>query len=252
MNPAVLRLAFAWLLLLWPSSAAAQQPAAEELIEAYVRAIGGREAHLGHASIVRSGTLEMPALNVQGEFEIRQQAPGRTWMRTSLPGIGELLTGFDGEVGWSVDPVGGPVLMQGAELTQARERASFLAAVRDTALVRERQTTELTEVEGRPCWTVRLLWASGRETLDCYSTEDGLLVASEDTQATQTGSMRVISIFFDYRDFNGMLLPTRLVQKSMGVEKVLTIRDVQVDVLDPPQLDPPAAITELRKAASGL
>jgi hypothetical protein len=106
--------------------------------------------------------------------------------------------------------------MEGAELAQAQERANILSTLRDASLVSASETVELADSDGEPCWRVRLVWASGSESLDCYSRDTGLLLASENTEVTPMGEMVVTHRFSEYEPFYGMMLPTRLVQSALG------------------------------------
>jgi len=237
------------LVLCWTGASsplrAQDAPPADEVIERYVEAIGGSGAHTSPRSIRTTGVVEMPGLGLQGTFEVLQLLPNRSLTRVTIPGIGEILSGFDGVAGWSVDPLTGASLMEGAELAQAQERANILATLRDRSVVTSRETIELSESEGEPCWRVRLVWASGSESLDCYSRDTGLLLASEDTEVTPMGEMVVTTRFSEYEPFYGMVLPTRLLQSALGQVQELTVGAVVLDDVDEAELAPPPAIRTL-------
>ena len=220
-------------------------PNADEVIGTYVEAIGGREAHTSHRSIRSVGSISMPGMGLQGEFEVLQIAPNEMVTRVQLPGVGEILSGFDGERGWSVNPLTGPLVLSGSELAEARERADMLAALRDRSIVPGRETIELAEVDGEACWRVKLRWLSERESFDCYSEITGLLLASEDSQTSSMGEIRVVTRFSDYREFHGMVVPTTLVQTSMGQTQEMSVRDVYVGDVDAAELAPPPSIRTL-------
>ena len=220
-------------------------PAADRVIDAFVQAIGGRAAHLSPTSIRSSGVIEMPGMGIRGEFEVLQFAPDQMMTRVVVPGVGEILSGFDGEVGWSVNPLTGSMVMEGGELAETSERANILAGLRDREVIPERETVELSEYDGEGCWRVRLVWLSGRESFDCYSQDTGLLIASEDSQTSPMGILGVVTRFSDYREFHGMILPTRLVQSSMGQVQEMLVREVEIDRLDAYALAPPPSIRTL-------
>lgn len=220
-------------------------PSARELIHRYVEAIGGREAHASPASIRSSGVLRMPAMGVEGEFELLQIPSVGSRLHTVLPGMGEMRVGFDGEVGWSVNDMSGPSLMEGDELRQIQERSLLEAALRSPEVIRDARTVERTQFDERECFRVHLTWASGRETHDCYAVETGLLVASEESQVSPMGQVPVLTVYQDYREFHGMNLPTRLVQTTLGLEQVMEIREVVVDDGDVGDLEPPPEIRVL-------
>jgi hypothetical protein len=243
--------AFAWLLALAVvTPAAAQQdqlPAADELIDRYVEALGGREALLRHKSSRAGGHFEMPAAGIKGDLEVLSAAPNLVVTMVTIPGIGVMRTGFDGNVGWSVDPMMGPRLLSGGELQALRDQAHILAAVRDESLFTARETVERTEVDGVSCIEVRLVWKSGRETFDCYSPETGLLVATRARQDSPMGAVEVTTIHGDYREFGRVRLATRLTQQMMGQQQVMTLTSVDFDAVDPKAFTPPPEIQALMK-----
>ena len=234
------------LLLAVRSPATAQDlPDADTLIERYVEAIGGRDAHMAPASVRFTGTLSIPAMRLSGSFELLQIPDVGSRMSSALPAVGEFMVGFDGEVGWSMDMLTGPQLMEGEELEHMAERALAAASFRDRSLVPERETVGILELSEGQCYRVRLLWRSGRETFDCYHRESGLLLRSEDVQVTEIGKIPSVTDYSDYREFHGMTLPARLVQSTMGIEQVLEIENVTVDDADVDALTPPAQIQTL-------
>jgi hypothetical protein len=233
-----------------PSLQAQEAPPADEVIERYVAAIGGPGAHTSPRSIRTSGVVEMPGLGLQGTFEVLQLLPNRSLTRVTIPGIGEIMSGFDGVSGWTLDPLVGASLMQGAELAQAQERANILAILRDPSLVVSRETIELSDSDGEACWSVRLVWASGGDSLDCYSRDTGLLLASEDAEVTPMGELLVTTRFSDYESFYGMMLPTRLVQSAMGQVQELNVNAVVLDDIEEAELAPPPAIQALLDGAA--
>lgn len=196
-------------------------------------------------SLRTSGTTVIPAMGLQAEFELVQGSPNRMVLKVVVPGLGEVLNGFDGTIGWSVDPLIGPALTSGAELVQTAEEANLLAVIRDSSLIRSKETAGETEYAGIPCWRVNLEWVSGRTSSDCYSTESGLLIASEEVQVTVMGEIPSTTLYFEYRDFEGRLFPTRIVQQAMGQEQEMRVQEVEFDTVDPAAFDLPPAIRVL-------
>lgn len=237
------------LLLLVPTPGSGQElPGARELVDRYVEAIGGRDGILSRTFIRSTGRFELPAMGVSGTLEVYQGHPGRNAVLVSIPGIGEIRSGFDGTVGWSLDPLQGPRIMEGRELAQTREEARFESTLRDPSLVASMETIERTEMNGEECWRVRLTWQSGRETFDYYSVASGLLVASSSTQESPMGSIQVTSLLSDYQEFDGFRFPTRMRQQMMGQEQVLIIDQVEFPPLDETVFDLPS---EIRALAGG-
>lgn len=234
------------LALLGAAPAAAQElPPAEQLVQRYVQAIGGRDAVLAQRTSRTRGTFEIAAAGLSGALEVVMAPPGRMATTLEIPGLGTIRSGYDGTVGWSIDPMMGARLMTGGELEALREQANPLMAVRDRSLFRSMETVRRTEMGGQPCWEVRAVTTGGREILDCYHVDTGLLVAQTSTTESPMGSMQATSHFSDYREFGGVRMPTRMVQETMGMQQVMTVTSVEFDGIDPAALEPPAEIHAL-------
>lgn len=209
-----------------PASAQQPLPPAAELIARYQQAIGGKENFAAKTGMRATGELSVPGANLTGTFEMFSARPNRMLMRVTLGGFGEMKTGYDGTVAWSVNPMEGPRLMQDREKVQAADNADFEGMLRDISRFKSVETVERTTVAGRDCYKVRVVWLSERETFDCYSPESGLLVASLGQQHSNMGVMDAVTLYDDYRDFEGVRVPTKISVQIMGVEQVLTMHEV--------------------------
>lgn len=233
-----------------PALAQDALPAAEELIDRHVEAVGGRGAVLGHTSSRVTGTFSMPSAGIEGTLVTESAAPDLSITRVEIPGLGIILSGFDGTVGWSVDPNLGPRLLEGNELEAVKEGGSRLAAVRDASLFDVRETVERTEMNSEACFKVRLVWKSGRETFDCYSVETGLMIGSMSRQESPMGAIETTTLLEEYREIGGVLSPTRIRQQMLGQEQLMTLDTIEYDVVDPAAFTPPEAIQALIEQAT--
>ncbi len=202
-------------------------PAGRAVIDRYVQAIGGRDAVLRHRSIRSVGTFEMPAAGVKGDLTVVQVAPNKMAMTIELPGMGQMNSGYDGTVGWSINPMQGPRVLEGKELAQLREDAGPAAMLRSPERIRSAETVELTAMNGQPCYKVKVTYHSGRESFDCYSTETGLLVAMMQTQESPMGSVQVTTLFDDWKDFGGLKSATKVRLQMLGQEQVLSVDRIE-------------------------
>ena len=226
-------------------------PPAQRILDRYAAAIGGRETIMRHNSYRVRGTFEMPGAGVKGDMDVVHAKPNKMAVKVTIPGMGEIQTGYDGTVGWSVNPMQGPRLLEGKELEQISSEAEFTNLFRGASNIVSRETVERTEMGGQPCYKVKITWKSGRETFDCYSTETGLLVGTTSTQESPMGSVQVTSLVSDYKDFGGVKYATRMRQQMMGQEQVMTVHSVEFDVVPPSAFEQPPAIQALVKQKSG-
>src|SRR3984885_11998062 len=104
---------------------AAALPTADQVLDHYVQAIGGRAAWMKLNSRVSKGTIEIPAMdNLTGTLEIHEKAPNFMLAVISLGG-GAFEQGFDGTTAWCNNPRDGLRVLTGGELDDARREADF-------------------------------------------------------------------------------------------------------------------------------
>jgi hypothetical protein len=227
------------------AQSAAALPAAKDLIAKFLTTTNSVAVMAKHQSLRSKGSFQLPAAGVSGDMEISQARPNRTMLRITVSSIGQIEQGFDGTTAWSINPMQGPRVMTGKELDQVREESSFGVSSRQGPNVVSAETVEKTEMNGEPCYKVKMVWKSGRETFDCYSVASGLLIASMGKQESPMGTVDVTNLISDYKDFGGQKIATRLTQQVMGNEQVLTISSVDYDVAEPATFEMPAAIKAL-------
>ncbi len=224
--------------------AQAPLPAARYLLDRHLAMTNSRLL-MQRGVVHTTGTFSMTSMGTTGDLEVIHAQPNRTLMRVTLPGLGEIRTGFDGQVGWSMNAMEGPRLMSGAELTQIRDEADFGSNVRDSSLFATMETVEKTEMGGVPCYKVRLAWKSGRETFDCYAVDSGLLVGSVVKTQTAMGAVDAVILFSDYRDFDGVKMPVTSTQQAFGQTMVMKVNRVTYEPVEASVFDLPAEIRAL-------
>jgi hypothetical protein len=95
-----------------PRMARAQAlPAASELVAKYVTAIGGKAEVLKITSMKQLATMDIPSVGLKAEMEMYSAAPNKVAMKTTIPGMGEMQNGYNGEIAWDVNPMQGPRLL---------------------------------------------------------------------------------------------------------------------------------------------
>jgi hypothetical protein len=227
---------------------AAELPAARDLINRHIKAIGGREAILAHKSMHATGTLSVPSSGMTGPMEVFGASnPDRVLVKTTVVGIGEIMEGFDGSHAWSVNPMTGPMLKVGKELTQTKLDADFYSELRDPEKYPEVKTIEKTTFDGRPCYKVSVKRIDGIEDFDFYDVASGLRAGSINTRETAMGTLTMTSIEGDYKKFGKLSQATAMTQQIMGVEQKITLSTVEYDTVAASAFEPPAAIKALIK-----
>ena len=208
-------------------AATVKLPSAREIIDKHVKAIGGREAILKHTSTQAKGKFEIPSMGVKGNLEVNAAKPNKLWVRVELPGLGEILNGFDGKVGWSSDPATGPMVLEGKQLEEVRARANYYSTFHDEKDFKSMETVELTRFEGIECYKLKLVRQSGQEVTEFFDAKTGLQAGQTTTQESSFGAVPVTSVVTDYKPFDGVLIGTRITQKLANIEQVMITETVE-------------------------
>ena len=230
------------------AAAPATLPSARTIIDRHIEAIGGRKAVLGHSSTHASGTMSMAASGVSGVVDVYAAKPNRSLLKLTLGGIGEVLEGFDGTVGWSVSAITGPMLALGKELEQKKFDAAYDAELHDSARYKSMQTLEQTTFESHPAYKVSLTHLDGTEDIEYYDVKTRFRIATVATRESPMGPMKVTLSCGDHRKFDDVLVPTtrRTPMRWRGAGcDVSWLR--KFDKVPPSMFEPPAAIKALIK-----
>jgi hypothetical protein len=222
-------------------------PAARRILDRYVEAIGGRAAVMRTRSSHTTGLFEVPAAGLVGQIDVYAAAPNRMFVKTNFPQMGEVTSGYDGTTAWSVDPMQGPMLLEGKQLEDTRVQADFFGRLHEPANFSSIETTGLVDFEGKQAYSVRLVRTNGDVVEELFDPTTGLLVGSVATRDTPMGPVTVTSVVSDYKKFGDQLVPTRVVQKVAGQEIVVTISSVTYDSVDPAIFELPASIKALKQ-----
>lgn len=220
-------------------------PPAREVIARYVKAFGGRDALMQHTSMHSTGTFEIASMGMRGTMESFSAKPNRVLIKVAFPGVGEMRQGFDGEVGWSIDPASGPSVLEGRQLTERKQDSDFFNMLHEDSKFSAMETVERVTFEGKDAYKVKLTRTSGDVYHEYFDVESGLLVGSVVSRESPMGRIEATSVMGDYKTFGGILLPTRITQKGAVGEIVVTIDNVEFDKVDPATFALPPEIKSL-------
>jgi hypothetical protein len=88
---------------------------------------------------------------------------------------------------------------------------------------------------------------TGDEDLEYYDAENFLMLGAEVTRESPMGPVKATHVESDYKDFGGVKIATRITQRLMGTEQVITIANVEFDKVEKSAFDLPPAIQALVK-----
>ncbi len=228
------------------AAAAEDLPDVTAIIAHYIEAVGGEELLRSLTSSHATGSFSIASQGLDGTLEVFAAAPNKLLVLTTIAGMGESVTGFSGEIGWSMDPTMGPRLLQGKELDQIRDQADFYSDLYDPATFSVMEVLGIEDFGGANCYAVRFVRLSGLEAVEFFEVGNGLIRGMKNTQESIMGSIAVTTFLSEYREFGGPLVPTMIVQEfGMGQTAEISLVTVEYNSVPDATFDLPTEISVL-------
>jgi hypothetical protein len=181
-------------------------PKADQLIDKYVEALGGKDAIQKITSRVEKGTLI--AGEMKAPVDVYAKAPDKRIAIVHMPG-GDSSTAFDGQVGWLGAPGRPAREMSAAESDSVRIDAEIFFGTDLSQLFHSFRVKSEEKIGDRDVYEVSAL-NEGRPPVKLYfDAQSGLLVRLTRYVDTPLGSNPTQIDFADYRDAGGVQVPYR-------------------------------------------
>jgi hypothetical protein len=225
----------------------AKLPAASEVIAKFVKAIGGKDAYLKIQSQHAKGKFEMPAQGLTGDLEVFHKRPNKLVVRVNIPAMGDVLTGFDGKVAWTLNAAMGPMLMEGKQLEQMQDQADFDSILHAESDYKSMETVEITPFEKKECYKLKLVKKNGQEVTEFYDVKTGLLAGMIMTQESPFGPVQATNVLEEYKKFNDVLFATKVTQRMGPLEQTMIMSQYELNKVEDSKFELPEQIKALVK-----
>lgn len=221
-------------------------PSASDIVAKYVTAIGGRDNVLKIKSMTQQATMEIPTAGLTAEMQVSQAAPNMLSSKSSIAGIGEMVQGFNGTVGWEINPMQGPRLYTAKEVEQAKENNDLHSSRLFPAdQYSKMDVLEQLDFNGEKAYKVKMVRKSGSEVTHYFSTATGLLIGSDVTQESPMGTLTMQMKFSKFEEKEGVKFPTRT-EMTMGPNSIITtVKSTTFNDVPATAFEVPAAIKPL-------
>jgi C-terminal processing protease CtpA/Prc len=220
--------------------AAPRLPAYAEVRAKMIEALGGEAAIRRHSAMTQTGTFEVVGLPLAGTLLARYAAPYYFLLTVELDGVGRVVQGYDGAVGWSENPSSGRTVLEGNDLARLRGLANYYGPL---AFEEYYETIELvgrTEFNGTPCYELSLSYGEGGVRTLFVDTASYLVAGSKDTLSTPAGPVEAITTLAGYQEFDGLQVATQSTTDIGGLQQQkVVITSVSFDPLEPGTFEPP-------------
>jgi zinc protease len=213
-----------------PDTKTAALPGVDEILEKYVKALGGKEAIEKISSRSAKGTFEIEAMNLSGDMETYNKAPNKFVNLLTIPGAGGAGQGYDGAKGWESNPMTGLRDLDGEELAVMKREADLYQP-----LNLKKHFTKL-EVKGKDTvgasetYVVIATPPQGGPEKFYFDAATGLLVRVDAERETAQGKMASEEYFEDYKDVGGVKTPHLLKVISPMFSVKIKYTDIKTNV----------------------
>ncbi|HZS08204.1 MAG TPA: hypothetical protein VFD58_25440 [Blastocatellia bacterium] len=216
------------------TKSAVAQPTLEQILDKYVRAIGGKAAVQAPTSRVMKGAITVPAIDAKGTIEIYAKAPNKELTEVSSSVIGTSRTGFNGTVAWA------------EENGEVKELAVFPRREADFYLpIKLRELFPKIELRGKEKISNAEAWRleaprGGNPKRWYFDAQTGLLLRTEVRNAE--GKLIRSEDYEDYRAIDGIRIPFTLRGTDENeIEFIIKFSEVRHNVpIDDAKFEKPA------------
>lgn len=224
-------------------------PSGRAVIDRYIEVAGGKDAFLKHKSVLLKGKTEVAGKDIGGSMTLATAKPNKMVLIVDLAGI-PIKTGFDGKVGWQVNPLTGPSIMEGGELRDVSRQADFFSIMHDDKDFKSIENLGKTNFEGEECYKIKLAYPDGGDITEFYSVKTGLQKGFMGSQESSLGTITATSVNEEHKKFGDVLLPSRVTQKmaGAGLAQTMVVDSVEFDNVPDSMFEPPAEIKALLNA----
>lgn len=224
-------------------------PSARAVIDRYIEACGGKEAFKKVDSVLIKAKTEVGGKDLGGAMTLATAKPNKLLLTVDLGGIA-IRSGFDGKVGWQMNPLTGPTIMEGAELRDMERQSDFFAILHEDKGYKSMENLGKTDFEGEECYKLKLVDTDGVETTEYYSVKTGLQTGFTGTQESTFGKITATSVNHEHKKFGDLLLPSKVTQKmaGAGLSQTMIIESVEFNTVPESTFAIPPEIKALMNA----
>lgn len=197
-----------------PPKTDAKLPTVDEILDKYVKAIGGKEAIEKQTARTVKGTFDIEAMNMSGKFESFAKAPNKSAAIIEVPGIGTFNEVTDGTKSWSANPMTGLTEKTGAGLAAAKREADLHAALNYKKHFPKMEVKGKEKVGSSDAYVIEATPASGEGSPEklYFDVTTGLLVRHDAERETEQGKIAGETYFEDYKEVDGIKMPHTMKQ----------------------------------------
>lgn len=177
---------------------------AENVIQKYIKAIGGEDNLKKVNSTLINAEVTIPGAPFKPQAIIKQMSPNKFSMELVAEGMGTLMKqNFDGENGY-MEQQGRKIPMDDADLTSRKStKGLFEEVFMDSSTL---QLESKTTIDGTDVYKINVT-KDGKASSRYYDVENGYLVRTDETREAEGQSVNTVTDYSNYTNVNGVMMP---------------------------------------------
>lgn len=233
-------------------------PKAAKLLENARDAMGGKEAFEKVRSMMTEASMSVQGMDIsmvshwaRGEGE---DAKDKALLVQTIPQMGKMSFGSDGETHWANDPFQGYRLLSDEEFGQQGGLAGIQIQLVEEDEDIEMETVDLTEFNGQKCYKVRMKQKEGgdEEQFLFFDSKAGLPVGIEAEQPGMGGQpAKMTMIFAEWKEIDDLKFFSEI-KMSQGPMMSFTMKfdKIEINKVDDAVFELPEQVKKMKKPAT--
>ena len=210
-----------------PAAQVQKLPTVKEVLDKYIKAVGGRAAIEKVKSRSVTGTVEIVPMNLKGTFEAVSAPDGKSYSKTSLAGVGDMLEGTDGKTAWVVNPFQGNREKTGAELAQSKLINDFYRDLRLEKLFPKMELKGIEKVNEVDAYVITATAEGVPPETWYFDTKTGLMIRSDVTAIAPEGNQPLSFFYEDFRAVDGVMVAHRIRNQAPSFILTMTVSEIK-------------------------
>ena len=199
---------------------------AEDVLNNYFKAIGGKEAMSKVKNVKTNFTLS--TMGQALDATVLQKAPNKFKLTISMAGQVFQEQIYDGISGAMVQQ-GNVTKMEGKDLEGLAEQSAMFGELNYLKEGYKLELKGIEKIEGNDAYKLAVETPSGTKTTEYYDVKSGLKIRSIGTLESPQGNISQSTDYSEYKAAGGVLMP-HVMKQTMGPQNIkMTIKDVKVN-----------------------
>ncbi|HLN21010.1 MAG TPA: hypothetical protein VK213_07960 [Bacteroidales bacterium] len=202
----------------------------EEIVNRYSKAnMFDKLAKLSTMKI--TAKMSMPSMGVELPMQLWMKNPDKIRQVTSFNGQ-DIISAFNGTKGYTINPMAGsstPVEMSATEVKQAKVNMVFRNTLMESFKAGKLTLMGEENVNNKPAFKIK----ADLEGIPAiiYIDKETYFVSKQSITANQGGmSVTVDTYPSDYKEVNGIIMPTKTSTSLQGMDAVITYEKIEVNI----------------------